>query len=63
MSDDLYELFFWDNEWISLGEKHATGHALRYDNVPKNALLWLRNKTKGHEERPFTYENGMQIWW
>ena len=29
----------------------------------QKALLWLRNLTKGREERPFTYENGRQIWW
>ena len=28
-----------------------------------NALLWLRNHTRGEEERNFTYENGEQIWW
>ena len=34
-----------------------------YDNVPGNALLLLRNHTKGKEERIFTYENDEQIWW
>lgn len=60
---DTYELVYWDGEWISLGEKRAEAYSLTYDNVPKNSLLWLRNKTKGKEERPFTYDNGTQIWW
>lgn len=60
---DVYELFYWDQEWISLGEKEAEDYSLSYDNVPSGALLWLRNLTKGIEERPFTYENGCQIWW
>ena len=60
---DIYELFWWDNQWKSLGVKRATEYALQYDNVPKNALLWLRNRTRGKEERPFTYENGIQVWW
>lgn len=60
---DMYELFFWNNEWISLGTKKANDFSIKFDNVPKNALLWLRNLTKGREERPFTYENGQQVWW
>lgn len=58
-----YELFYWHRKWISLGRKTAIEPKLEYDNVPKGALLWLRNLTKGKEERPFTYENGKQIWW
>lgn len=60
---DDYELFYWKGEWISLGRKKAMEDKLEYDHVPKGALLWLRNLTKGREERPFTYENGRQIWW
>ena len=60
---DLYELFYWNKQWISLGGQIAEENTLTYHNVPKNSLLWLRNLTKGHEERPFTYENGKQIWW
>ena len=60
---DMYELFYWDGEWMSLGRKVATQYTLKYDNVPKGALLWLRNITRGREERPFTYENDCQIWW
>lgn len=60
---DLYELFYWDTRWISLGKQSAQANRLVYNDVPKNALLWLRNLTKGHEERPFTYEEGKQIWW
>ena len=60
---DKYELFYWDEKWNSLGEKRASSYELIYHNVPKNSLLWLRNKSKGKEERPFTYENNTQIWW
>lgn len=60
---DSYELFYWDEEWVSLGKRIATDYDLEYSNAPKGALLWLRNQTKGREERPFTYENGTQIWW
>ena len=60
---DEYELFYWDDQWSSLGKQSAQEHQLIYNNVPKNALLLLRDLTKGREERPFTYENGKQIWW
>lgn len=59
---DLYELFYWDNEWKSLGRQIATDFCLIYENVPDNALLYLKDLTKGIEERPFTYET-KQIWW
>lgn len=60
---DVYELFYWDWGWKSLGEKKAETYELVYDDVPQNALLWLRNKSKGKEERPFTYKDTEQIWW
>lgn len=63
VSTDTYELFYWQDGWISLGKKQPDGDSVVYDNVPIKALLWLRDLTKGREERPFTYENGKQIWW
>lgn len=36
---------------------------MKYDKVPGNALLLLKNKTKGTEERIFTQENGIHQWW
>lgn len=61
---NLYELFYWDKQqFVSLGQKVATGRQLHYNNVPKGALLWLRNLTEGQEERVFTYEDGKQVWW
>jgi hypothetical protein len=59
---DLYELFYWDNSWISLGQQTATKQSLEY-KAPRGALLWLRNLSGGKEERPFTYENNQQVWW
>ena len=60
---DVYELFYHDGTkgWKSLGKREATGLELHYDNVPGNALLWLRNHTRGKEERCFYMENGKQI--
>ena len=60
-----YELFYWENyQWNSLGKQTGTSKQyLEYPNTPTNALFWLRNLTKGKEERIFTYENGQQVWW
>lgn len=59
---EQYELFYWDKEWISLGSKIAKDTILYYD-VQENALLWLRNHTKGKEEHVFTIdENKKQKW-
>lgn len=62
--DDTHELLFWsDNRWISLGRKVANDIVLVYENVPVNTIYWIRNHTRGKDERIFTYENGKQIWW
>ncbi|MDD4033621.1 MAG: transglutaminase domain-containing protein, partial [Bacteroidales bacterium] len=58
-----YELFYWDNQWISLGEQKAVETFLEYPNAPVNALFWIRNLDKGFQERIFIYENGKQIWY
>ena len=62
---DRYELFFWQSGcWHSLGRQEANDVSLTYDNVPKNALLLLRDLTKGKDERIFTIEEtGRQQWW
>ncbi len=56
-----YELFYFDrNEWKSLGKKTAEGFDITYD-VPANAVLWLRNLTKGKEEQVFICRDGKQL--
>lgn len=60
---DTYELFYWDAEWKSIGKQSADDNKLMYHNIPQKALFRIHNHTKGKEHRPFTYENGKQIWW
>lgn len=61
---DEYELVYWKNgKWVSLGKKIAQDISLEYENCPVGTVFLLHNKTKGKEERIFTYENGKQIWW
>lgn len=59
---DVYELFYHGGieGWISLGRKVATEVRLEYDNVPANALLHLRNRTRGEEEHIFYMKDGKQ---
>jgi hypothetical protein len=63
---DTYELRYWGgngNQWIPMGQQTATDSTLVYHQVPSQTIYWLRDLTRGREERPFTYENGNQIWW
>ena len=61
---DTYELFYWDNErWNSAGRQVAATGMLSFTGVPGSTLYWLRNLTRGKEERIFTYEDGKQVWW
>ena len=61
---DIHELLYWcDNQWISLGRREANDIVLVYENVPANTIYWIRNLSRGKDERIFTYENGKQIWW
>ena len=52
---DEYELFYHAgvDGWKSLGRQTAVSDSLVYDNVPGNAILWLRDLTKGKEEQQF----------
>ncbi|MBN2461878.1 MAG: transglutaminase domain-containing protein [Candidatus Cloacimonetes bacterium] len=57
-----YELFFWHNEWQSLGCQTASEDPLIFRDVPANRLYWLVEKGSKKEERIFTYSNE-QVWW
>lgn len=60
---DKYELFY-DKKgvWTSAGRVIAKSDSLVY-NVPKGALLYLRNYTRGMDERIFEYYDGGQVFW
>jgi hypothetical protein len=62
---NYYELLFFNGtEWCSLGCQEAEDNSLHYDRIPLNTLLWLRNYTRGTNERPFILrENGEIEWW
>jgi hypothetical protein len=58
-----YELVYWDDSWKTLGEKVSKGDYIKFDGIPDNSVLWLRNLNEGNEERIFTMKEGEQIWW
>ena len=60
---DDYELMCWRDGWKLLEAQKAESNELIFENMPSGGLYVLRNRTKGHEERIFTYENGEQVWW
>lgn len=61
---DRYELLYWHNgQWKSAGQQTAENDSLVFGDVPFGSLYWLRDLTKGREERIFTYEDGKQIWY
>jgi len=59
---DTYELFYFNMGWVSLGKKVANNFYLKFQDVPDNALLLLKDLTKGREERIFLFKDGKQIW-
>lgn len=64
---DIYELFYdRKGEWISAGKIEAESDSLVY-NVPKGALLYLKNHNQGKDERIFEvnerFYNIEQIFW
>lgn len=60
---DVYELFYsLKGEWISAGEQLSYSDSLLYA-VPKGTLLYLKNHTRGSDERIFEYEGGRQRYW
>lgn len=61
---DEYELVYWNGEdWTILNTQKAKSNVLKLKNMPSGGLYLLHDKTKGWEERIFTYENGEQVWW
>ncbi len=58
-----YELSYWTDGWQSLGKAVASDKPLVFDNVPAGGLYWLTEEGSDREERIFTIEDGIQVWW
>jgi hypothetical protein len=59
-----YELFYMNQgSWVSLGKQTASkDDKLLYKQIPKGGLYWLRDYTKGREERIFEIKDSTVIW-
>ncbi|TWI88820.1 RICIN domain-containing protein [Chitinophaga japonensis] len=62
---DEYELMCWNGDtWKSLGRMIAREDSLIYKQCPTGALFLLHDRTKGRQERIFTFSpTGGQVWW
>lgn len=59
-----YELLYYAADgWQSLGRKRAGDYFVEYGAVPAGGLYWLRNRTRGVEERVFTVQDGRVRFW
>ncbi len=58
-----YELFYFDDGWQSSGKSTAEDKPLNFENVPTGSLYWLVEIDSDKEERIFTIEDGLQVWW
>lgn len=59
----LYELFYWNDKWTSLGKKQSEDNFITFQNIPEDNLLLLRNLSEGKEERICTIKNNNLLWW
>jgi hypothetical protein len=63
---ERYELFYWDQGWVSAGIRMAGEGRLEFPNVPTGALYWLVN-TKPDKDRPerifVVTEDGRQLFY
>ena len=61
---DTYELLYYNgNQWISMGKQTPKTNVLHYDNVPSNTLYWVKDHTRGWDERPFLLREGDKVEW
>lgn len=58
---DTFELFYCDGHWKSLGILESRSDSLSY-KAPINSLLYLKNHSRGTQQRIFTYEEDKQVW-
>jgi len=58
-----YELFYWLEGWQSLGTAAANEEDVSFEGVPSGGLYWLVAEDFDEDERIFTIDDGIQVWW
>jgi hypothetical protein len=61
VTNDNYQLYYWNDRWISVGKKQAEYNFIEFENVPSSTIYWLSNLDHGKEEQPFFYIGGKQV--
>lgn len=58
----MYQLFTWNKQhgWIKHSSQMALTDSIKFTQVPKNTLLWLKDITKGQEEMPMYHKDNRQ---
>jgi len=54
---DEYELSYWEDGWVLVGEQVARDISLDFKDVPKGALLYIKCTNRGRQNRIFTYND------
>jgi hypothetical protein len=60
---ETYTLHYWKGGWQKITEKTSGANPLSFENVPSDGLYWLTAQNSDHEERIFTVDHNMQVWW
>lgn len=61
---DIYELYFWNNDnWTLIEKRKSIGIELKFDGVPRNSLLYIKNSNKGFDNRIFFYRENQMVWY
>ena len=58
-----HELFYWLEGWQSLGTAAANVEDVSFEGVPSGGLYWLVAEDSDEDERIFTIDDGIQVWW
>ncbi len=60
----IYQLYCWkDKGWTLMDTRRAEHPWLKFSHMSPHGLYLLRDRTRGNDVRPFTCENGRQVWW
>ena len=62
-NDVDYHLYYYDSGWKKIATAKAQNAILHFDQIPRNALLILKDKNRKFIGRPFSLENGERYFW
>lgn len=62
--DDTYELYYWKNgQWVLHERQKAENVYIDFEDVPAGGLYFIRDSTRGMQNRTFVYRNGVVRWY